>query len=88
MIWPPPASTSGNAVGVMLPNGADLIATLFGVWRGAAYIAQPRLTDGEVACILSSTGPASAVVSPDGIEARPDPQAFDADVALVQFTSG
>ena len=79
----------GNAVGVMLPNGADLIATLFGVWRaGAVYIPlNPRLTDGEVAHILSSTGPA-AVVSPDGIEARPDPRTFDADVALVQFTSG
>ena len=79
----------GNAVGVMLPNGADLIATLFGVWRaGAVYIPlNPRLTDGEVAHILSSTGPA-AVVSPGGIEARPDPRTFDADVALVQFTSG
>ena len=79
----------GNAVGVMLPNGADLIATLFGVWRaGAVYIPlNPRLTDGEVAHILSSTGTA-AVVSPGGIEARPDPRTFDADVALVQFTSG
>ena len=79
----------GQAVGVTLPNGVDLIATLFGVWRaGAVYVPiNPRLTDGEIAHVVASTGPA-AVVSAAGIETRPDPRTFDADVALVSFTSG
>ena len=79
----------GQAVGVMLPNGADLIATLFGVWRaGAVYVPiNPRLTEGEIAHVLASTGPA-AVVSAAGIESRPDARTFDDDVALVSFTSG
>ena len=41
----------GRAVAVMLPNGVDLVAALFGVWRaGAVYVPlNPRLTDTELA---------------------------------------
>jgi len=79
----------GQAVGVMLPNGAELIATLFGVWRaGAVYVpVNPRLTADEVAHVLASTAPA-AVVSATGTDARSGPRSFADDVALVSFTSG
>jgi acyl-CoA synthetase (AMP-forming)/AMP-acid ligase II len=57
----------GQAVGVMLPNGAELVATLFGVWRaGGVYVPlNPRLTDDEVAHILGSVDPAVIVTTGD-----------------------
>ena len=57
----------GTAVGVMLPNGVDLIATLFGVWRAeAVYVPlNPRLADGEVRHILRSVDPAALVTTAD-----------------------
>jgi acyl-CoA synthetase (AMP-forming)/AMP-acid ligase II len=62
---------AGQAVGVMLPNGIDLIAALFGVWRAdAVYVPlNPRLTDPEVAGILAKVPPA-AVVTTDEWAAR------------------
>jgi len=79
----------GSAVGVSLPNGGDLVATLFGVWEaGAAYVPiNPRLTTGEIDRVLGLVEPA-AVVTLDGIGPRPAGRGYDPDVALVQFTSG
>ncbi len=53
----------GHAVGVMLPSGADIVAALFGVWRaGCVYVPlNPRLTEGEVAHVLTSVDPAAIV---------------------------
>ena len=64
----------GTAVGVSLPNGGELIANLFAVWRaGGVYVpVNPRLTATEVA----------------RIEAEVVGRRFDADVALVSWTSG
>jgi long-chain acyl-CoA synthetase len=58
--------TSGQRVGVMLPNGPDVVAALFGVWRaGAVYVPlNPRLTGDEVAHIVASVGPAALVAAP------------------------
>jgi len=53
----------GSGVVVMLPNGADLVATLFGVWRaGAVYVPlNPRLTGPELVHVLRSVRPAVLV---------------------------
>jgi len=100
---------TGAPVAVMLPNGVDLVATLFGVWQaGGVYVPlNPRLTETEITRILGVVDP-TAVVTTDEHRGRfgplpvvvvgPEPPAthdgtpgterFDADVALVQFTSG
>jgi long-chain acyl-CoA synthetase len=64
----------GTAVGVSLPDGGELIANLFGVWRaGGVYVpVNPRLTPTEV----------------ERIEAEVVGQRFGPEVALVSFTSG
>jgi acyl-CoA synthetase (AMP-forming)/AMP-acid ligase II len=61
----------GGRVGVMLGNGPDLVATLFGVWRArATYVpVNPRYTDDEVAHVVASVAPA-AVVAGAGEAAR------------------
>ena len=55
----------GRPVVVMLPNRADVVATLFGVWRaGGVYVPlNPRLTEREVAHVLESVRPAAGVTT-------------------------
>ena len=112
-------AVGGGAVGVMLPNGPDPVAALFGTWRaGGVYVPlNPRLTGDEVDHIMGSVDPAAIVTTPElaarfadrfagraVVVAEPaswtvtpaDPAAapvgdhrrHDADVALIQFTSG
>ena len=49
----------------MLPNRADVVATLFGVWRaGGVYVPlNPRLTEREVEHVLDSVRPAAGVTT-------------------------
>jgi acyl-CoA synthetase (AMP-forming)/AMP-acid ligase II len=56
---------TGAAVGVMLPNGLDPVAALFGVWRaGGVYVPlNPRLTGDEVDHIMASVDPAAVVTT-------------------------
>lgn len=63
----------GQPVEVKLPNGVELVATLFGVWMaGGVYVPiNPRLTDTEIARIRGN------------LHGRHEP-----DIALIQFTSG
>jgi long-chain acyl-CoA synthetase len=80
----------GAAVGVRLPNTAELVATLFGVWRvGGVYVPlNPRLTATEVDHVLGAVRP-TALVTPDGVMAGvAEPSHHTPDIALIQFTSG
>ena len=80
---------SGSAVAVQLPNGVDLVATLFGVWAaGGVYVPlNPRAVEREVEHVVAAVDPV-AVVRPDGVERRSSDRRYDADVALISFTSG
>jgi long-chain acyl-CoA synthetase len=85
----------GSPVAVCLPDGATLIATLFGVWRaGCVYVPiNPRLTDTERSHIFDSVQPAAVLeLSTEGdvvSETLTDsPAHHDTDIALVQMTSG
>ena len=51
----------GQAVGVMLPNGADIVAALFGVWfAGGVYVPlNPRLSPDELAHVIAEDRPAA-----------------------------
>ena len=53
----------GAPVGVMLPNGADVVAALFGVWRvGAVYVPlNPRLAATDLQHVLDAVRPAAVV---------------------------
>lgn len=100
--------TTGTPVGVMLPNGMDVVATLFAVWRaGGVYVPlNPRLGADDLAHVADAVGPAvivtddehagrfagrSLVLVGDRPVLRPGAttdRRYDADVALIQFTSG
>jgi acyl-CoA synthetase (AMP-forming)/AMP-acid ligase II len=57
--------SNGAPVGVMLPNGADVVAALFAVWRaGGVYVPlNPRLAAAELARVRASVELAAAVVT-------------------------
>src|SRR4029434_5475981 len=79
----------GAIVAVQLPNGPELIATLFAVWAaGGVYVPlNPRAAAGEVALVLEEVDPA-AVVTAGGVDPRESGRRHERDVALVSFTSG
>lgn len=80
---------AGQAVAVQLPDGVDLVATLFGVWwAGAVHVPMnPRSTADEVEHVLASVEPA-AIVTTDGVTALATDRRQEPDVALISFTSG
>jgi long-chain acyl-CoA synthetase len=85
----------GSPVAVCMADGAPLIAALFGVWRaGCVYVPiNPRLTDTERSHIFGSVKPAGVLErSADGefvlTAVAASPAHHDADMALVQMTSG
>jgi acyl-CoA synthetase (AMP-forming)/AMP-acid ligase II len=61
----------GAPVGVMLPNGVEVVAALFGVWRaGAVYVPlNPRLAATDLDHVLASVRPA-AILTTQEHEAR------------------
>ena len=85
----------GHVVGVRLPSGPELVATLFGVWRaGAVYLPlNPRLTATEIDRVVADVAPA-ALIDADGLRrvdpgpGAPGPAHHEPDIALIQFTSG
>ncbi len=56
----------GGLVAVMLPNGGEVVAALFGTWRaGGAYLPlNPRLTAVEVDRLVAGQAPAAVVTTP------------------------
>jgi long-chain acyl-CoA synthetase len=58
---------AGQAVGVMLPNGPDIVAALFGIWfAGGVYVPlNPRLSADELAHVIAADRPAAIVTTPD-----------------------
>jgi acyl-CoA synthetase (AMP-forming)/AMP-acid ligase II len=58
---------TGQAVGVMLPNGPDIIAALFGVWfAGGVYVPlNPRLSADELTHVIDADRPAAIVTRPN-----------------------
>src|SRR5262245_679097 len=56
----------GSVVGVLLPDGLDLVAALFGVWRaGGVYVPlNPRLTATELDRVLAEVDPAVILTTP------------------------
>lgn len=78
-----------QAVAVQLPNGPDLIAALFGVWRaGCVYTpCNPRSPKAELEATFEQFGP-SAHIDAAGIRIVADSQVHDERVALIQSTSG
>ena len=57
----------GQAVGVMLPNGPDIVAALFGIWfAGGVYVPlNPRLSPDELAHVIAEDRPAAILTRPD-----------------------
>jgi acyl-CoA synthetase (AMP-forming)/AMP-acid ligase II/alkylation response protein AidB-like acyl-CoA dehydrogenase len=76
-------------VAVQLPNGLEMITTMFGVWlAGAVFVpVNWRAPEPEVERALRTVG-AAALVRPDGIHALDGGTRCDLDAAFVQWTSG
>jgi acyl-CoA synthetase (AMP-forming)/AMP-acid ligase II len=57
----------GQAVGVMLPNGPDIVAALFGIWfAGGVYVPlNPRLSADELTHVVAEDRPAAIVTRRD-----------------------
>ncbi|MDQ1432607.1 MAG: hypothetical protein QOF40_3209 [Actinomycetota bacterium] len=57
----------GQPVGVMLPNGPDIVAALFGIWyAGGVYVPlNPRLSADELAHVIAADRPAAIVTLAD-----------------------
>jgi long-chain acyl-CoA synthetase len=79
----------GQAVAVALPNGPEVVAALFGVWRaGAVYTPlNPRAPEEEQEAVLQAVGPAASLTEA-GLATVDGAATQDPGVALVQFTSG
>jgi len=79
----------GRAVAVQLPNDPRLITTMVGVWiAGAVFVPlNPRYPEAEVARVLAVCAPA-AIIDAEGLHTRADAGGYDADAAVVLWTSG
>jgi acyl-CoA synthetase (AMP-forming)/AMP-acid ligase II len=79
----------GQAVGVKLPNGPDVVVAMAGIWlAGAVFVPiNPRLPDAEIDTVVGPSAPA-AVIDRDGVHILPEPRAYDAGTAFILWTSG
>ncbi|MEV0457426.1 condensation domain-containing protein [Catellatospora methionotrophica] len=81
--------TPGGLVGVSVPRGPELVASLLAVWRaGAGYVPlDPQLPDARRAEMTARAGLA-AVLTPSGVGPGASVPAAAPDSAYVLFTSG
>ncbi|HEY4396577.1 MAG TPA: AMP-binding protein, partial [Acidimicrobiia bacterium] len=79
----------GQPVAVQLPNGPEMVTTMFGAWlAGAVFVpVNWRAPEPEVERALRTVG-AAALVRPDGIHPLDEGSQCDPDAAFVQWTSG
>jgi long-chain acyl-CoA synthetase len=79
----------GEAVAVQLPNGPDIVTTMFGIWlAGAVFVPiNARAPEHEVASVVDATRP-RAIVRADGVERFDDAGSYAPDTAFATFTSG
>jgi acyl-CoA synthetase (AMP-forming)/AMP-acid ligase II/alkylation response protein AidB-like acyl-CoA dehydrogenase len=79
----------GQPVGVQLPNGPEMVTTMFGVWlAGAVFVpVNWRAPDAEVERALRTVD-AAAFIRPDGTRRLDGAGKCNPDAAFVQWTSG
>ncbi len=79
----------GRAIAVQLPNGPELLCTMFAVWDCGAVLVplNDRLTSSEVDTIILETG-AAAIIDLDGFRTLDGDRRYQDDVAFVVWTSG
>jgi acyl-coenzyme A synthetase/AMP-(fatty) acid ligase len=86
------AVTPGQAVAVQMPDGPELVTTMFGVWiAGAVFVpVNRRAPEPEVAKVLAATGAAVLVTggSASITAVAGDVRTYDDDTAFVMWTSG
>jgi long-chain acyl-CoA synthetase len=79
----------GQAVGVQLPNGPDVVVAMAAIWlAGAVFVPiNPRLPDAEVANVIGPAKPA-ALIDEHGVRQLPDPRTYEPGTAFILWTSG
>ena len=79
----------GQPVAVQLPNGPEMVTTMFGVWlAGGVFVpVNSRAPEPEVERAVGTVG-AAALVRPGGIHALEGGTRCEPDAAFVQWTSG
>jgi acyl-CoA synthetase (AMP-forming)/AMP-acid ligase II/alkylation response protein AidB-like acyl-CoA dehydrogenase len=79
----------GQLVAVQLPNGPEMVTTMFGVWlAGAVFVPiNARAPEAEVERAVKTVD-AVALIRPDGTRMLDGTARCDADAAFVQWTSG
>ncbi len=79
----------GQAVGVQLPNGPDVVMAMVGIWLAHAVFVplNPRLPSTEIDKTLEPIGPA-ALILPDGVRVLPDARTYEPGTAFILWTSG
>jgi long-chain acyl-CoA synthetase len=81
---------AGSPVGVLLPNVADNVASLFATWLAGGVVVplNPRLTDTELGRVADQVGLAAVVTTPQHEGRVPGPPAVVLDGARITTRAG
>jgi long-chain acyl-CoA synthetase len=79
----------GQAVGVQLPNGPEVIVAMAGIWlHGSVFVPiNPRLPDAEVDGVIGPSG-AAALIGESGITLLEGDRTYEPGTAFILWTSG